>query len=96
MDTSYGTAHRVKYLQTLFDLSEINVRRLRKYVFENQRQISRGKIKIQDLFCNRTTELLASKNKYDAATNFGRDVDKQLEWEHLIAKELEDLKDFSE
>ncbi len=41
------------------------------------------------------TDFSKRRVQYDLATDFGEILDKQIEWENIISKELEELKDFS-
>ena len=95
IDTAYHVETSLKYQQTLFDLAEVYVRHFRKSVYDNRKKISTGKIKIDELNSQIMTEFSNRRVKYDLSTNFGTIKDKQLEWEALIAKELEALDAFS-
>ena len=95
LDTTYDVTTSIKYQQTLFDLAEIHVRHFRKSVYDNRKKISWGKLKIDELNSQAMTEFSNRRVQYDIATNFGTNKDKQKEWEILIAKELEQLEEFS-
>ena len=95
LDTTYSVETSIKYQQTLFDLAEIHVRQFRKSVYDNRKKISWGKLKIDELNSQAMTAFSNRRVQYDIATNFGTIADKQKDWEILIAKELEELKEFS-
>ena len=95
LDTSYDIATSIKYQQTLFDLAEVYIRQFRKSVYENRKKIAWGKVKIDELNSQATTAFSKRRVQYDTAANFGTITDKQEEWEILIAKELDSLKQFS-
>ena len=95
MDTTNNVVTSLKYQQTLFDIAEIYVRRFRKSVYDNRKKITWGKIKMEELNSQVMTDFSKRRVQYDLATDFGEILDKQIEWENIISKELEELKDFS-
>jgi len=94
IDTAYDVSTSLKYQQTLFDLAEVYVRQFRKSVYDNRKKITWGKVKIDELNAQILTSFSNRRVQYDAATDFGAIADKQKEWELLIAKELDNLKEF--
>ncbi|MBK9458994.1 MAG: hypothetical protein IPN94_06075 [Sphingobacteriales bacterium] len=95
LDTTNNVVTSLKYQQTLFDIAEIYVRRFRKSVYDNRKKITWGKIKMEELNSQVMTDFSKRRVQYDLATDFGEILDKQIEWENIISKELEELKDFS-
>ena len=95
LDAAYDVTTSIKYQQTLFDLSEVYVRQFRKAVYENRKKLAWGKMKINQLNSQEVTGFSNRRVQYDITTNFGTIATKQKDWEMMISKELDDLKEFS-
>lgn len=95
IDTSYDVNTSLRYQQTLFDLSEVYVRQFRKSVFDNRKQILKGKTGIKKLNSDAMTDFAKRRIQYDTSTNFATKPDMQMHWERVIATELDGLKEFS-
>ena len=86
----------IKYQQTLFDIQEIYVRKLRKSLSEN-----RNKFFLRNAFADELKDQIIGVDlpnrqaEYNNQTNSGKDLIKQREWEEQIRKELDVLKDYA-
>lgn len=94
IDINQDTDLCLKYQQTLFDLSEIYVRKFRMELKENRKQIAKGLQIVDEINIKMTTEFTKRRLEYDLETNYGSDEEKQTEWEEQIKKELQDLAEF--
>lgn len=75
--------------QLHFDISELFARKMRKIMEENT-FTKNVKEEVKLIYTGIIKELTAFQKKYDHATNFSRDVEQQLIWNHKIAEALED------
>lgn len=95
IDSSTDVSISLRYQQTLFDISEIYTRQFRKSLKENRKKIASGTQFIEGLDQKAMTDFSNRRVGYDRETNFGRNLDKQIEWETQIQKELNELKEFA-
>jgi len=95
IDTTLDVRASLRYQQTLFDLSEIYTRHFRKDLKENRKKIASGTQFIDGLNQKAMTDFSNRKVQYDRDTNFGTNLEKQVEWENTIKKELAELSEFS-
>lgn len=95
IDTTMDVSVSLRYQQTLFDLCEIYTRQFRKALKENRKKIASGTQIVDVLNQKAMTDFANRRVQYDRETNFGTKADKQIEWENLINKELNDLLEFS-
>lgn len=95
IDTTANTALSLRYQQTLFDISEIYTRQIRKALRENRKQFFKNGHVVNDLN-NQYMSLFAKRRvDYDADTKFGTDEAKQQAWEVQIQKELAALQGYA-
>jgi hypothetical protein len=92
IDTNYHVAGQIRFMQTVFDISEIYARLLRKALTEKNSNSSKARRLAQETYI---PEFVVRKDKYEKETKGGTLLSKQLEWEQIIAKELEALKEFA-
>lgn len=95
IDTTANVAQLLQYEQTLFDLSEIYARQLRKEIKANRKKIGFGMKFIDELSNKILTDFSKRRIAYDTETRNGRDAIPQKQWEVQIQKELEALKEFA-
>jgi hypothetical protein len=95
IDTTYDVATSIRYQQTLFDLSEVCVRQLRKSIYENWHKKVKARKGIEELHAQVLTDFANRRTQYDLSTDFGTLAAQQKLWEMMIAKELDDLKEYS-
>ena len=95
IDTTSDVSVSLRYQQTLFNLCEIYTRQFRKALKENRKKIALG-TKIADQLNQKTmTDFAIRRVEYDKETNFGTIIEKQVEWENIIKRELNDLNEFT-
>lgn len=85
----------LRYQQTLFDISEIYARKFRLDLKLKRKELLKGFKILEDLNQKAVTDLSNRKLLYDLETNFGQIEDKQIEWEKVISKELEELNEYT-
>ncbi|MCK0157561.1 DUF922 domain-containing protein [Cellulophaga sp. F20128] len=73
--------------QLHFDITELYARKMRKQL-ATIKVTKATKGQIRKIYKKINTELAAYQNAYDTATNYSRDLEKQLEWNKRIAIEL--------
>jgi len=73
--------------QLHFDISELFARKMRERV-ERYSFSSNVKTEMNRIYEQILREMRAFQKRYDEETNFSREVEKQLEWNKLIASEL--------
>jgi hypothetical protein len=95
IDTTSDVSVSLRYQQTLFDLCEIYTRQFRKALKENRKKIASGTQIADELNQKIMTEFTNRRVQYDRETNFGTIIEKQVEWENTIKRELNDLNEFS-
>ena len=95
IDTTANVAHALRYQQTLFDISEIYVRKMRKALKENKTRITKATTLAKELNTQYSAEFSKRRLAYDSEISYGSNEAKQNEWEAQIQKELEELKDFA-
>lgn len=86
----------LNFQQTLFDITEIYVRKFRQALRENRKKLF-IKTEIAEELKDQIIgiDLEYRKAAYINETNSGKNAEKQLEWEALIKKELNELSDFA-
>ncbi len=83
---------KLKYANTLFDLSEWKVRELRKRLNENRELVLKGEYeKIQD---NVYKEFEKLTTDYENESNYGNYIEGQMKWEMRIHEEIALLSDY--
>ena len=95
IDTTSDVSVSLRYQQTLFDLCEIYTRQFRKALKENRKKIASGTQFVDGLNQAAMTDFANRRVQYDRETNFGTIIEKQVEWENTIRKELNDLNEFA-
>lgn len=95
IDTTGNVQQYLLYQQTLFDLSEVYARELRKALKENKKLLISGTKVADELNWKVMSEFLDRRSKYTQETNSASDPVKQKEWEDQIAYELGELKDYA-
>jgi hypothetical protein len=95
IDTTKNTTQTLNYEQTLFDLSEIYVRKFRQQLKENRRKVIKGTEFAEQLNSKILTEFSKRRIEYTKDTAFGKDTEKQKFWEAQIKKELAELDEFA-
>jgi hypothetical protein len=73
--------------QLHFDISELYSRKMGKRM-EETRFTKNVKAEIKEIYSEITAELNDFQNRYDEETNFSRNRDQQLYWNHKIGKAL--------
>ncbi|MBK9418065.1 MAG: hypothetical protein IPO05_12590 [Flavobacteriales bacterium] len=95
IDTTSDVTASLRYQQTLFDICEIYTRQFRKALKENRKKIASGTQFIDGLNQKAMTDFSNRRVQYDRDSNFGTIKEKQIEWEDLIKKELNELNEFA-
>lgn len=73
--------------QLHFDIAELHARKLRKKLAETQ-FTENIREEIREIYNDILRRLYIFQNKYDRETNFSRNLQQQLLWNQMIAKEL--------
>jgi hypothetical protein len=94
IDTTADVGQALRYQQTLFDISEIYARKMRKALKENKNKIVKATTLAEEINTQYITEFSQRRLAYDSETNYGTNETKQKEWEAQIQKELDELRDF--
>ncbi|MEM7512716.1 MAG: hypothetical protein AAF388_17405 [Bacteroidota bacterium] len=92
LDEGPHTEHLLRYAQTIFDLSEISARKLRKKFHENRMRVLTGKI--DEYYNEMSEEMTALVSRYAKETDFGDNLEKQAEWEVYIQETLTEYADY--
>jgi hypothetical protein len=96
IDTTGNVADFLRFEQTLFDIQEVYIRRLRQTVRANAfRVLMVGTQQLRIEEDKLTVEAAKRRTAYGEETNFGTLPEKQVEWEATIQNELDALKEFS-
>lgn len=95
IDTTVDVSVSLRYQQTLFDLCEIYTRRFRKDLKENRKKIASGTQFVNGLNQKAMTDFANRRVQYDRETDFGSIIAKQIDWENMIKKELNELDEFA-
>ena len=95
IDTNANMTETILYQQTLFDISEIYARQLRKELRENRSKILKGTGIVEELNIKLMTAFSKRRLLYTQETNFARYLAAQTKWEKIIKSELDDLKQFA-
>jgi hypothetical protein len=95
IDTTSDVSVSIRYQQTLFDICEIYTRQFRKSLKENRKKIASGMQFIDGLNQKAMTDFANRRVEYDRETSFGTIIEKQVEWEKTIKRELSDLSEFT-
>lgn len=96
IDLSGDVDRYLQYQQTLFDITEIYVRKFRKALRENRKKFlfkTEAAEELKEQIIN--IDLENRKAAYHNETNSAQIIEKQKEWEKQIAKELHELRDFA-
>jgi hypothetical protein len=94
IDTTQFVELSLRYQQTLFDISEIYVRRFRKELRDNRKQIAKGLNIVQEINSKISSDFAKRRLEYDSETDTGANDEKQLFWEEQVKKELLELSEF--
>jgi hypothetical protein len=94
IDTTQFVELSLRYQQTLFDISEIYVRRFRKELRDNRKQIAKGLNIVQEINSKISSDFAKRRLEYDSETDSGANDEKQLFWEEQVKKELLELSEF--
>jgi hypothetical protein len=91
-----GMELQLRYLQTLWDIDEVAARQFRQQLRTSAKRIVLiGKPDINDLFREAYEAATKRQAQYTDETDYGLFVDKQENWERLIAEELAALQAFA-
>lgn len=91
-----GVELQLRYLQALWDIDEVAARQLRQQLRASAKRIVLlGKPNINDLFREAYEVSAKRQAPYADETNYGLFVDKQDNWERVIAAELAALQAFA-
>ena len=94
-DAQVAASH-LQYLQTQWDIYEVAARRVRQELRASARKIVFiGKPDVNDVFRTACEEANKRVIQYADETKYGSFVDKQLDWEKQLARELAELADFA-
>ncbi|HLX91172.1 MAG TPA: DUF922 domain-containing protein [Puia sp.] len=96
-EASWGrtkTDYILSHEQGHFDITEIYARKLDK-AFKEYKPTPDIKKKINKIYMGLMAELHEYQEKYDAATNFSLNHDKQQEWLQKISNQLKELEPYS-
>ena len=81
--------------QCHFDITELFTRKFKKQIVEAKFKRKTFAKQIHDLYEKTNKEWHSYQNDYDKETNHSKIEDKQQEWEEKVAKELNELNDFT-
>lgn len=95
IDTTADVLSALRYQQTLFDICEIYTRQFRKALSENRKKILFNIQFVNEQNQIALTNFTQRRVAYDSETNSGTNIEKQIQWETTIKKELEALSEFS-
>lgn len=85
-----------KHEQNIFDLCELNARKLRKKISEKNFNKSKNlREELNDLYTKASNDFNKDREKYEKDTEFGLNMVKQQNWTEKIAKELTELEQFA-
>lgn len=88
--------HLLVHEQLHFDIAEIYARKFRKAVKESKLKKSNIKNKFEDISSRIGRELTEYQSLYDNETNHHINQAKQTEWNEKVAKQLEELNEYSD
>lgn len=96
VDTSqnYNVERQIRFLQDLFDINEIHIRKLRKKVEES---FSMGRA-LKKYYLIYVTEASKMQQQYKSEILYAKDLSdssKQIKWEEIIRKQLDELSEYS-
>lgn len=94
IDTTQNVELSLKYQQTLFDISEIYARKLRKELKENRKQIAKGFAIVNEISARNSAEFAKRRLEYDSDTEYGKNTQRQSLWDQKIKQELLELADY--
>ncbi|WP_461790368.1 hypothetical protein [Pedobacter sp.] len=95
IDTTQNNDAFLNYQQSLFDISEIYVRRFRKALRENRKQALKGTDYAKQLNATILSDFSKRRAEYSNATNFGTNLVEQQNWQRLIHQELAALENYA-
>ena len=95
IDTTYDVKTSLRYQQTLFDLSEVYARHLRKDLRDNRKKLLKGTDFIKELSAKSMADFAKRQIEYNSDTQFGTNKMAQERWEQQIQLELNQLKEFA-
>lgn len=95
IDTTANVKESIAHQQTIFDISEIYVRKFRKALRKDRWKIAKGTEFIDELNRKIMTDFSKRRIDYDLETNGGRNLVSQKRWEVQIQMELLELAEFA-
>lgn len=81
-------AHILNHEQGHFDITELYARKLRK-AFAEYKVTENYKKELSAIFTKLNNERQQMQNRYDKETNHSQNVEKEIQWQKLIATELQ-------
>jgi predicted secreted Zn-dependent protease len=78
--------------QLHFDISELFARKMKRSI-DRHHFSSEVKSEIREIYLEIIEEMRAFQNRYDQETNYSRSVEKQEEWNRMIAAALRENRD---
>ncbi|WP_353779295.1 DUF922 domain-containing protein [Winogradskyella sp. 3972H.M.0a.05] len=90
----HANDHILRHEQLHFDITELHVRKLREAV-SKLRPSNRVPRQLDELHALVNKQLKDTQHAYDTQSNHSINIEAQLEWEKLIAVELEKLDEFA-
>lgn len=95
IDTTQNNDAFLNYQQSLFDISEIYVRRFRKALRENRKQALKGTDYAKRLNAIILSDFSKRRAEYSNQTSFGTNAVEQQNWQRLIQQELATLENYA-
>jgi len=95
IDTTTNVSESLRYQQSLFDISEVYARKLRKSSRKNRKRIIYGTQIAEELSFKIMSDLSKRIIDYNRETRFRADMVKQEAWEAKIQNEISELNDFA-
>lgn len=94
IDTTQHVASSLRYQQTLFDMAEVYVRKFRKELRDNRKQLIKGLNIVKEIDSKISSDFAKRRLAYDSETETGNNEKQQLYWEEQLKKELQELSDY--
>ena len=95
IDTSFDSSLSLRYQQTLFDLCEIYTRNFRKELNKDRKKLKKNSDWVDSLNAKAMSDFAKRRLQYDDDTRSGTNLEKQLQWEIMVQKELELLNEYA-
>lgn len=87
-----ANANILSHEQLHFDISELFARKMKRSI-DRHHFSSEVKSEIREIYLEIIEEMRAFQNRYDQETNYSRSVEKQEEWNRMIAAALRENRD---